>query len=41
MRLSYAFFILASFLTPAMAADDQGSQQEIAVAFTDNFDKQK
>jgi ketosteroid isomerase-like protein len=44
MRLCYAFFlVLASLFTPAMAADDQSSQQEvvkIAAAFTENFDKQ-
>lgn len=44
MRLCYAFFfILASLFTPAIAADDQSSQQEvvkIASAFTENFDKQ-
>ncbi|MEH2513483.1 ketosteroid isomerase-like protein [Nitrobacteraceae bacterium AZCC 1564] len=44
MRLSYAFFfILASLFTPAIAADDQSSQQEVvktAAAFRENFDKQ-
>jgi ketosteroid isomerase-like protein len=44
MRLCYAFFlVLTSLLTPAIAADDQSSQQEvvkIATAFTENFDKQ-
>lgn len=43
MRLSYAFFlILASLVLPAAAADDQSNQEvvKIAVAFTENFDKQ-
>ena len=43
MRLSYAFFfILASLVLPAVAADDQSNQEvvKIAVAFTENFDKQ-
>src|SRR5947209_7871151 len=43
MRLFYAFlFILTSLLTPATAADDQSNQEvvKIAVAFTENFDKQ-
>jgi ketosteroid isomerase-like protein len=43
MRWHVFFIVLTSLFTPAFAADDQSSQQEvikIASAFTENFDKQ-